>query len=85
MTTIVKLIAASIVGLAALASPQLAQAGKSAPAANAGVRATTTGTAARDPNPVVRDHRGGANPGGGLTVTGGKPRPKSPLCAGWFC
>jgi hypothetical protein len=85
MTSIVKLIAAGIVGLAALASPQIAEAKKSAPAASMGVRASTTGTAARDPNPVARDHRGGANSGGGVTVKDGNRRPKSPLCAGWFC
>lgn len=81
----IKLIAAGIAGVTLLAAPHLAQAGKSPSAANTGVRASTTGAAARDANPVARDHRGGANPGGGTTVKDGKPRPKSPLCAGWFC
>lgn len=85
MTSIVQLIAAGIIGVAAIASPQIAEAGKSAPATGLGMRAPTTGTAGRDPDPVVRDHRGGKNPGGGVTVTGDKPRPKHPLCAGWFC
>jgi hypothetical protein len=68
-------------------SGKLACKGAICAGSHAGERGPITGTAGKgDPNPVVRDHRGGAGGGGGVTVTEGKPRPRGGgLCAGWFC
>jgi hypothetical protein len=79
---------ASAVALAillVLAAALPATAGARGKGAVAGATAPRGGVlgGAHDGTPVVRDHRGGKNPGGGVVVTS-KPRP-GPICAGWAC
>jgi hypothetical protein len=70
--------------IAASSSLAPAHAGKSG--AQGSVRGDVHGSVVKSqPNPVVRDHRGGGNPGGGVVVGPGKERHPGGLCAGWFC
>jgi len=74
-----------VIGAMVLASFALAQAGSTVKGSHAATTRGTTPTVSKgEPNPVSRDHRGGAS-SGGVTVTS-KPRsPRGPICAGWAC
>jgi hypothetical protein len=79
---------AALAALLLLAAALPATAGGRGKGSSAGTTAPRGGVlgGAHQGTPMVRDHRGGQNPGGGVVVTSQPRKPKpGPLCAGWFC